>query len=138
LKSLVHRLNPFLLLFRASPLCSSFLGRNNVDAVHRLIEVFLQHQQRSACSSCLSLLFNYQCESLNPSQKVNNSHSLLDMRKDLRACAEIVKSCSELEMPLNELQNEQFLSLFLDQSDPLDSSGVASKYKAPKSFQYKF
>nr|XP_016930387.1 uncharacterized protein LOC108010082 [Drosophila suzukii] len=106
---------------RASPLCSSFLGRNNVDAVHRLIEVFLQHQQRSACSSCLSLLFNYQY-----------------MRKDLRACAEIVKSCSELEMPLNELQNEQFLSLFLDQSDPLDSSGVASKYKAPKSFQYKF
>lgn len=63
------------------------------------------------------------------------------MRKDLRACAEIVKSCSELEMPLNELQNEQFLSLFLDQSDPLDSSGAAgaaSKYKAPKSFQYKF
>lgn len=106
---------------RAGPLCSSFLGRNNVDAVHRLIEVFLQHQQRSACSSCLSLLFNYQY-----------------MRKDLRACAEIVKSCSELEMPLNELQNEQFLSLFLDQSDPLDSSGVASKYKAPKSFQYKF
>ncbi|XP_037715737.1 uncharacterized protein LOC119550842 [Drosophila subpulchrella] len=106
---------------RASPLCSSFLGRNNVDAVHRLIEVFLQHQQRSACSSCLSLLFNYQY-----------------MRKDLRACAEIVKSCSELEMPLNELQNEQFLSLFLDQSDPLDSSGMASKYKAPKSFQYKF
>ncbi|XP_017002761.2 uncharacterized protein [Drosophila takahashii] len=106
---------------RASPLCSSFLGRNNVDAVHRLIEVFLQHQQRSACSGCLSLLFNYQY-----------------MRKDLRACAEIVKSCSELEMPLNELQNEQFLSLFLDQSDPLDSSGMASKYKAPKSFQYKF
>ncbi|XP_017125386.1 uncharacterized protein LOC108144786 [Drosophila elegans] len=106
---------------RASPLCSSFLGRNNVDAVHRLIEVFLQHQQRSACSSCLSLLFNYQY-----------------LRKDLRACAEIVKSCSELEMPLNELQNEQFLSLFLDQSEPLDSSGAASKYKAPKSFQYKF
>ncbi|KAH8290369.1 hypothetical protein KR054_002337 [Drosophila jambulina] len=110
---------------RASPLCSSFLGRNNVDAVHRLIEVFLQHQQRAACSSCLSLLFNYQY-----------------MRKDLRACAEIVKSCSELEMPLNELQNEQFLSLFLDQSDPLDSSGTGggavSKYKAPKSFQYKF
>ncbi|XP_017069355.1 uncharacterized protein LOC108106649 [Drosophila eugracilis] len=106
---------------RASPLCSSFLGRNNIDAVHRLIEVFLQHQQRSACSSCLSLLFNYQY-----------------MRKDLRACAEIVKSCSELEMPLNELQNEQFLSLFLDQSDPMESSGVASKYKAPKPFQYKF
>ncbi|XP_016983889.1 uncharacterized protein LOC108047962 [Drosophila rhopaloa] len=106
---------------RSSPLCSSFLGRNNVDAVHRLIEVFLQHQQRSACSSCLSLLFNYQY-----------------MRKDLRACAEIVKSCSELEMPLNELQNEQFLSLFLDQSDPVDSSGAGSKYKAPKSFQYKF
>ncbi|KAH8374119.1 hypothetical protein KR200_007835 [Drosophila serrata] len=109
---------------RSSPLCSSFLGRNNVDAVHRLIEVFLQHKQRSACSSCLSLLFNYQY-----------------MRKDLRACAEIVKSCSELEMPLNELQNEQFLSLFLDQSDPLDSSGAGgavSKYKAPKSFQYKF
>ncbi|KAH8372712.1 hypothetical protein KR009_003430 [Drosophila setifemur] len=106
---------------RASPLCSSFLGRNNVDAVHRLIEVFLQHQQRPACASCLSLLFNYQY-----------------MRKDLRACAEIVKSCSELEMPLNELQNEQFLSLFLDQSEPLDSGGAASKYKAPKSFQYKF
>ncbi|EDW47589.1 uncharacterized protein LOC6608862 [Drosophila sechellia] len=106
---------------RASSLCSSFLARNNVDAVHRLIEAFLQHQQRSACSSCLSLLFNYQY-----------------MRKDLRACAEIVKSCSELEMPLNELQNEQFLSLFLDQSDPVDSSGMASKYKAPKSFQYKF
>ncbi|EDV35503.1 uncharacterized protein Dana_GF12446 [Drosophila ananassae] len=109
---------------RAGPLCTSFLGRNNVDAVHRLIEVFLQHKQRSACSSCLSLLFNYQY-----------------MRKDLRACAEIVKSCSELEMPLNELQNEQFLSLFLDQSDPLESngtSGAISKYKAPKSFQYKF
>ncbi|XP_039481185.1 uncharacterized protein LOC120445107 [Drosophila santomea] len=106
---------------RASSLCSSFLARNNVDAVHRLIEAFLHHQHRSACSSCLSLLFNYQY-----------------MRKDLRACAEIVKSCSELEMPLNELQNEQFLSLFLDQSDPVESSGMASKYKAPKSFQYKF
>ncbi|XP_017147830.1 uncharacterized protein LOC108159234 [Drosophila miranda] len=109
---------------RASPLCSSFLGRNNVDAVHRLIEVYLQHQQRSACASCLSLLFNYQY-----------------LRKDLRACAEIVKSCSELEMPLNELQNEQFLSLFLDQSDPIDKANGttgAAKYKTPKSFQYKF
>jgi len=46
---------------RASPLCSSFLSRHNVDAVHRLIEVFLQHKQPVACSSCLSLLFNYQC-----------------------------------------------------------------------------
>ncbi|BFG03963.1 uncharacterized protein DMAD_03064 [Drosophila madeirensis] len=108
---------------RANPLCSSFLGRNNVDAVHRLIEVYLQHQQRSACASCLSLLFNYQY-----------------MRKDLRACAEIVKSCSELEMPLNELQNEQFLSLFLDQSDPIETAhgATAAKYKTPKSFQYKF
>ncbi|KAM8713063.1 hypothetical protein ACLKA7_013388 [Drosophila subpalustris] len=107
---------------RASPLCSSFLSRHNVDAVHRLIEVFLQHNQRIACSSCLSLLFNYQY-----------------MRKDLRACAEIVKSCSELEMPLSELQNEQFLSLFLDRNDPFETinASAAIKYK-PKSFQYKF
>ncbi|TDG44955.1 hypothetical protein AWZ03_008636 [Drosophila navojoa] len=109
---------------RASPLCSSFLSRHNIDAVHRLIEVFLQHNQRSACANCLSLLFNYQY-----------------LRKDLRACAEIVKSCSELEMPLNELQNEQFLSLFLDQSEPFDSAAntrtTGSKYKT-KSFQYKF
>ncbi|XP_033254425.1 uncharacterized protein LOC117193824 [Drosophila miranda] len=109
---------------RASPLCSSFLGRNNMDAVHRLIEVYLQHQQRSACASCLSLLFNYQY-----------------LRKDLRAFAEIVKSCSELEMPLNEMQNKQFISLFLDQSDPIDKANGttgAAKYKTPKSFQYKF
>ncbi|XP_030387770.1 uncharacterized protein LOC115634277 [Scaptodrosophila lebanonensis] len=109
---------------RASPLCSSFLSRNNVDAVHRLIEVFLQHKQRAACAHCLSLLFNYQY-----------------LRKDLRACAEIVKSCSELEMPLSELQNEQFLSLFLDQSDPFEATSVDSStktYKSPKSFQYKF
>ncbi|XP_017865972.1 PREDICTED: uncharacterized protein LOC108615760 [Drosophila arizonae] len=109
---------------RASPLCSSFLSRHNVDAVHRLIEVFLQHNQRSACANCLSLLFNYQY-----------------LRKDLRACAEIVKSCSELEMPLNELQNEQFLSLFLDQSEPFDTAAgsrtTGNKYKT-KSFQYKF
>ncbi|XP_064540699.1 uncharacterized protein LOC135430083 [Drosophila montana] len=108
---------------RASPLCSSFLSRHNIDAVHRLIEVFLQHNQRTACGNCLSLLFNYQY-----------------LRKDLRACAEIVKSCSELEMPLNELQNEQFLSLFLDQSDPFETTAgnrSAAKYKT-KSFQYKF
>ncbi|EDW58704.1 uncharacterized protein [Drosophila virilis] len=108
---------------RASPLCSSFLSRHNIDAVHRLIEVFLQHNQRTACGNCLSLLFNYQY-----------------LRKDLRACAEIVKSCSELEMPLNELQNEQFLSLFLDQSDPFETAAgnrSAAKYKT-KSFQYKF
>lgn len=66
------------------------------------------------------------------------------MRKDLRACAEIVKSCSELEMPLNEVQNEQFLSLFLYQSDPFEAGvsgngkgNTAARYK-PKSFQYKF
>ncbi|XP_017836113.1 uncharacterized protein LOC108595398 [Drosophila busckii] len=110
---------------RASPLCSSFLSHHNVDAVHRLIEVFLHHKQREACSSCLRLLFNYQY-----------------LRKDLRACAEIVKSCSELDMPLNELQNEQFLSLFLDQTDPLEptagtGNNNTSQYKT-KSFQYKF
>ncbi|KAH8284544.1 hypothetical protein KR018_004026 [Drosophila ironensis] len=126
---------------RAGPLCSSFLGRNNVDAVHRLIEVFLQHQQRSACASCLSLLFNYQCkfpQHIPLVPLIISPSFVVDLRKDLRACAEIVKSCSELEMPLNEVQNEQFLSLFLDQSEPLDASGAASKYKAPKSFQYKF
>ncbi|XP_068146479.1 uncharacterized protein [Drosophila tropicalis] len=106
---------------RASALCSSFLSRHNVDAVHRLIEVFLHHQQRLACGSCLSLLFNYQY-----------------LRKDLRACAEIVKSCSELEMPLNELQNEQFLSLFLDQSEPFETAAGSAANRTPKSFQYKF
>ncbi|KAH8391158.1 hypothetical protein KR215_007963 [Drosophila sulfurigaster] len=119
---------------RADGLCDSFLGHHNVDAVHRLIEVFLEHNQREACSLSLRRLFGYQYD-----------------RKDLRACAEIVKSCSELEMPLKEEQNEQFLSLFLDSSDPFEtgkassnshsnhnSNGiVANKYK-PKSFQYKF
>lgn len=51
--------------YRSSSLCASFLSRNNVDAVHRLIEVFLQYKQREACSNCLSLLFNYQCKLLS-------------------------------------------------------------------------
>lgn len=72
----------------------------------------------------------------------NKFQMIADLRKDLRACAEIVKSCSELEMPLNELQNEQFLSLFLDQSEPYDTAAAGNrttgnKYKT-KSFQYKF
>lgn len=108
---------------RSSSLCASFLSRNNVDAVHRLIEVFLQYKQQEACSNCLSLLFNYQYH-----------------RKDLRACAEIIKSCSELEMPLNEVQNEQFLSLFLNQNDNKDSGPVMRKpaQKSQNEFQYKF
>ncbi|XP_023294809.2 uncharacterized protein LOC111677843 [Lucilia cuprina] len=112
---------------RSSSLCASFLSRNNVDAVHRLIEVFLQYKQREACSNCLSLLFNYQYN-----------------RKDLRACAEIIKSCSELEMPLNEVQNEQFLSLFLNQNDDNKDFGNGpvvrnkSAQKPQKEFQYKF
>ncbi|KAH8297238.1 hypothetical protein KR044_007884 [Drosophila immigrans] len=115
---------------RADGLCESFLGHHNVDAVHRLIEVFLEHNQRDACALSLRMLFTYQYN-----------------RKDLRACAEIVKSCSELEMPLKEEQNEQFLSLFLDSSDPFEAGSKvnksssnaigANKYK-PKSFQYKF
>ncbi|XP_065369221.1 uncharacterized protein LOC135961620 [Calliphora vicina] len=113
-----------LVVKRSSSLCASFLSRNNVDAVHRLIEVFLQYKQREACSNCLSLLFNYQYN-----------------RKDLRACAEIIKSCSELEMPLNEVQNEQFLSLFLNENDNKDSGPVVRSKPAQKSqkeFQYKF
>ncbi|KAM7342024.1 uncharacterized protein ACRADG_009588 [Cochliomyia hominivorax] len=108
---------------RSSSLCASFLSRNNIDAVHRLIEVFLQYNQREACSNCLSLLFNYQYN-----------------RKDLRACAEIIKSCSELEMPLNEVQNEQFLSLFLNQSDNKDCVPIQNRKPAQqqKEFQYKF
>lgn len=104
---------------RSQSLCSSFLRQKNVDAVHRLIELFLQHEQRDSCSECLSLLFNYQYH-----------------RKDLRACAEIIKSCSELDMPLNETQNEQFLSLFLNQS------AAPKTYNKPSvggnEFQYKF
>lgn len=65
--SLYSNNNPILptnlsFYFRASPLCSSFLSRHNVDAVHRLIEVFLRNDHRAGCASCLSLLFNYQCK----------------------------------------------------------------------------
>ncbi|XP_037955465.1 uncharacterized protein LOC119685295 [Teleopsis dalmanni] len=110
---------------RSASLCSSFLNRHNIDAVHRLIEAFLQYKQDAACAECLSLLFNYQYQ-----------------RKDLRACAEIVKSCSELEMPLSELQNEQFLTLFLSQTEsPCEnvSKSIPSNLQKPyKQFQYKF
>lgn len=100
---------------RSSSLCSSFLRANNVDAVHRLIELFLEKEQREACAICLSQLFNYQY-----------------LRNDLRACAEVVKSCNALDMPLNEIQNEQFLSLFLNQP------ATAATRKPIKEFQYKF
>lgn len=65
---------------------------------------------------------------------------LADNRKDLRACAEIIKSCSELEMPLNEIQNEQFLSLFLNQNDDKNTANVVRKpaQKTQTEFQYKF
>ncbi|XP_013118871.2 uncharacterized protein LOC106095956 [Stomoxys calcitrans] len=109
---------------RSITLCSSFLSRNNVDAVHRLIEVFLQYNERDACSNCLSLLFTYQYN-----------------RKDLRACAEIIKSCSELVMPLSETQNEQFLSLFIKQNDSaqeLPAVRKATPKRSYREFQYKF
>ncbi|XP_055919839.1 uncharacterized protein LOC129951623 [Eupeodes corollae] len=105
---------------RSQSLCSSFLRQKNVDAVHRLIELFLQYKQHESCSNCLSLLFNYQYH-----------------RNDLRACAEIIKSCSELEMPLNETQNEQFLSLFLNQSAAPKINNTKQSSAANK-FQYKF
>ncbi|XP_075167454.1 uncharacterized protein LOC142239556 [Haematobia irritans] len=109
---------------RSAALCSSFLSRNNVDAVHRLIEVFLQYNEREACSNCLSLLFTYQYN-----------------RKDLRACAEIIKSCSELVMPLSETQNEQFLSLFIRENETnqdLPAFRKSSQRPSYKEFQYKF
>ncbi|KAH8372327.1 hypothetical protein KR093_011044 [Drosophila rubida] len=114
---------------RADGLCYSFLGHHNVDAVHRLIEVFLEHNERAACADSLSSLFDYHYN-----------------RKDLRACAEIVKSCSELEMPLKTEQNEQFLSLFLDNPDPFETTknkgnkgnAIADKKYMPESFKYKF
>ncbi|XP_073823506.1 uncharacterized protein [Musca autumnalis] len=109
---------------RSVSLCGSFLSRNNVDAVHRLIEVYLQYNEREACSNCLSLLFTYQYN-----------------RRDLRACAEIIKSCSELDMPLSEVQNEQFLSLFINQNEGGGKSKMPSRKHAPKpakQFQYKF
>lgn len=120
-----------------------------MDAVHRLIEVFLQYKQREACSNCLSLLFNYQCKLLS-TIFINLSLiqilffiNFTDNRKDLRACAEIIKSCSELEMPLNEVQNEQFLSLFLNQNDSSNvndsnSGPITRKPAQHKEFQYKF
>uniref|UniRef100_A0A1A9W2H9 Uncharacterized protein n=1 Tax=Glossina brevipalpis TaxID=37001 RepID=A0A1A9W2H9_9MUSC len=104
---------------RSSSLVTSFLSHNNVDAVHRIIELFLQYKERTACFNCLSLLFGY--------------HYHL---KDLRACAEIVKSCNELNMPLNETQNEQFLNLFLNQDN---TEKTCTTYRKPiKKFQYKF
>ncbi|XP_061390080.1 uncharacterized protein LOC133325309 [Musca vetustissima] len=108
---------------RSVSLCGSFLSRNNVDAVHRLIEVYLRYNEREACSNCLSLLFNYQYK-----------------RRDLRACAEIIKSCSELDMPLSETQNEQFLGLFINQNESDKTKPTLRKDtpKAFKQFQYKF
>lgn len=107
---------------RSSSLCSSFLRANNVDAVHRLIEAFLQNEQREACANCLGQLFNHQY-----------------LRSDLRACAEIIKSCSELGMPLSEVQNEQFLSLFLNQPATTAARNVGGHQSKPiKEFQYKF
>ncbi|XP_017483045.1 PREDICTED: uncharacterized protein LOC108371934 [Rhagoletis zephyria] len=107
---------------RSSSLSSSFIRANNIDAVHRLIEAFLQKDQRDACANCLSILFNHQY-----------------LRGDLRACAEIIKSCSELDMPLSEVQNEQFLSLFLNQPAALGSRNNESYQSKPvKEYQYKF
>lgn len=66
------------------------------------------------------------------------------MRKDLRACAEIVNSCKELEMPLNEEQHKQFLDLFVIPSDSYEagvygySKGSSTARYKPKSYQYKF
>ncbi|XP_067630241.1 uncharacterized protein [Eurosta solidaginis] len=108
---------------RSSSLCSSFLRTNNVDAVHRLIETFLQKDQREACSNCLSHLFNHQY-----------------LRSDLSACAEIIKSCSELDMPLSATQNEQFLSLFLNKPRTAIARNIGMHQpKLPiTEFQYKF
>ncbi|KAL9918623.1 uncharacterized protein ACN427_000862 [Glossina fuscipes fuscipes] len=108
---------------KSGSLVTSFLSHNNLDAVHRIIELFLQYKEREACFNCLSLLFGY-----------HHHH------KDLRACAEIVKSCNELSMPLNETQNEQFLYLFLNQENNggISQSTGTTHRKSLKKFQYKF
>uniref|UniRef100_A0A1A9ZVJ9 Uncharacterized protein n=1 Tax=Glossina pallidipes TaxID=7398 RepID=A0A1A9ZVJ9_GLOPL len=108
---------------KSGSLVTSFLSHNNLDAVHRIIELFLQYKERAACFNCLSLLFGY-----------HHHH------KDLRACAEIVKSCNELNMPLNETQNEQFLYLFLNQenNEGFPQRTYTTHRKSLKKFQYKF
>lgn len=67
-------------------------------------------------------------------------YDIADNRRDLRACAEIIKSCSELDMPLSEIQNEQFLGLFINQneSDKARAPLRRDTTKGLKQFQYKF
>ncbi|KAL5278963.1 hypothetical protein ACFFRR_003533 [Megaselia abdita] len=100
---------------KAPIICSSFLRQHKTDAVHRLIELFLKIEDSNSCAICLGQLFDYQY-----------------LRHDLRACAEIVRSCKELDITLTADQNEKFLALFLNQ--PV----MKPKKPRPHKFEYKF
>lgn len=43
-------------------MCYTLLQEHQVEAVHRLIELLLKFDMRNDCRTCLSFLFDYQCE----------------------------------------------------------------------------
>lgn len=103
---------------RAPSLCYNFLSHHDVDAVHRLIQLFLQYDNKQACSSSLKMLFNYQY-----------------WRRDLRACSEIMQFCLDIDLALPEIETQKLLNLLLKR--PIEYPKPVPKSECNK-FQYKF
>ncbi|XP_063241108.1 uncharacterized protein LOC134541528 [Bacillus rossius redtenbacheri] len=73
------------------------LKRNHVEVVHRLLEVLLLHEMRTAYSQVLKALFDYKYD-----------------QRDVRACRDIVRCCMHLGVPLTPGQQHKFILLVVD------------------------
>lgn len=101
---------------RSWSLSIQILRNYEVDLVHRFIELFLKYEMKNGYRNCLNVLFDYHY-----------------YRRDLRACNEIVKTCSELNLPLTNFQNEKLLNLLLS-----DRPVYVKRQRPDHRFVYKF
>ncbi|XP_063708329.1 uncharacterized protein LOC134836964 [Culicoides brevitarsis] len=89
---------------------------DELDAAHRLVQLFLEYEERDLSRLCVSLLFEY--------------HFL---RKDLGACSEIMKFCIKSDLHLSDMHEGQLLDLLLGTDErPVMKQKEIQKTKEPK------
>lgn len=94
-------------------LCQMFLAKDNFDACQRILQLFLELNDRDSIQSILTMMFD---------------HSYL--KRDMRRCSEILKFSNRLDVPIGKSLGFRIANLLMDKDE--------KKTIQPPKFKFKF
>lgn len=98
---------------QATSFCNIFLAMDNVEACHRLLELFLEMDDKNTIRNVLSIMYHHSC-----------------LKRDRRRCREILEFSNKLEIPIGQGSTISIANVMRK-----DSEAKSSK---PPKFRFKF